>query len=468
MRPYCILIAIALSLLALAPETRAVTPAPDGGYPGANTAEGQDALFSLTTGGYNTAIGFESLRTNTTGQFNTGVGAGTLYFNAGDKNTASGARALFSNTTGLLNTATGAFALFNNTTGQNNTANGASALKGNTTGYDNTATGLNALFHNTTGIQNTANGSVALQYNTTGLGNTATGCLALRYNTQGSRNTAIGDGALENNTNAANTATGCEALSNNTTGFENTATGDGALISNTTGRDNTGIGYETLVANTTGTHNIALGYRAGNNVTTANHVICIGSAGNNVSNSCYIGNIFGSTSSNGVAILVNSNGRLGTMTSSARFKEAIKPMDKASEAILALRPVSFRYTKEIDPQGMREFGLIAEDVEKVNPDLIVRDKEGKPYSVRYDQVNTMLLNEFLKEHRKMEKLQNDFQNTVVQQQKEIRALTAQLKEQGCKTPEGECPASDEQAGAANGRESIKIGFISKKDMHPQI
>ena len=134
-----------------------------------------------------------------------------------------------------------------------------------------------------------------------------------------------------------------------------------------------------------------MGVNAGIAVTTANNVICIGADGNNVDNSCYIGNIFGATSSGGAAVLVNADGKLGTMTSSQRFKDDIKPMDKASEALLALKPVTFRYKKEIDPAGTRQLGLVAEDVVKVNPDLVVRDKEGKPYSVRYDQVNAMLL-----------------------------------------------------------------------------
>ena len=178
--------------------------------------------------------------------------------------------------------------------------------------------------------------------------------------------------------------------------------------------------------NRTGSNNIGLGQDAGFKVTTASNVICIGTAiGNNVSNSCYIGNISGSTSSSGVTVFVSSNGRLGTMTSSARFKEAIKPIDKASEAILALRPVSFRYKKDIDPEGMREFGLIAEEVEKVNPDLVVRDKDGKPYSVRYEQVNAMLLNEFLKAHRKIQ----EQEATITQLSKEIETMVAHAKEQ---------------------------------------
>ena len=161
---------------------------------------------------------------------------------------------------------------------------------------------------------------------------------------------------------------------------------------------------------------------------TANNVICIGAVGNNVDNACYIGQVFGATSLNGTAVFINSNGRLGTMTSSARFKDEIKPMDKASEALFALKPVAFRYKKDIDPAGTPQLGLVAEDVEKVNPDLLVRDKEGKPYSVRYDQVNAMLLNEFLKEHRKVETLEA----TVAQQQKEMQLLSAHLTEQDLK------------------------------------
>jgi len=347
--------AIALGLLALAPGMRAVIPPPGGGYPGANTAEGQDALLSLTTGGWNTAIGFESLRTNTAGQFNTGVGAGTLYGNTGNQNTALGAVALFSNTTGSDNTAAGFEALFSNTTGYGNTATGIEALDSNTTGYNNIAIGTKALLHNTTGFYNTA------------------------------------------------------------------------------------VGQEALANCTTGSYNMALGPGAGENVISAHNVICIGmgisAGGANVSNSCYIGNIFGSTSSNGAAVLVNSNGRLGTMTSSARFKEAIKPMDKASETILTLRPVSFRYKKEIDPQGIREFGLVAEEVEKVNPDLIVRDKDGKPYSVLYDQVNAMLLNEFLKEHRKVEAQERKIgeqEATISELKKDLQTVVARLTDQDSK------------------------------------
>jgi hypothetical protein len=176
--------------------------------------------------------------------------------------------------------------------------------------------------------------------------------------------------------------------------------------------------------NTSGSLNIALGVNAGHDVVTAQNAICIGLNvfGADVGDSCYIGNIFGETSASGAAVYVNSNHKLGTLTSSSRFKDDIKPMERASEALFALKPVTFHYKKEIDPAGMHQFGLVAEEVEKVNPDLVVRDKEGKPYSVRYEQVNAMLLNEFLKEHRK-----NDEQEaTIARLQKQIEALTAGL------------------------------------------
>src|SRR5205814_6573041 len=106
----------------------------------------------------------------------------------------------------------------------------------------------------------------------------------------------------------------------------------------------------------------------------------------------------------GVGVIVGSNGQLGTVVSSARFKDAIQPMDKASEAILALKPVTFRYKKDLDPDGIPQFGLVAEDVQKINPDLVARDEQGKPYTVRYEAVNAMLLNEFLKEHQTVQDL----------------------------------------------------------------
>jgi len=253
-------------------------------------------------------------------------------------------------------------------------------------------------------------------------------------NTTGSLNTATGVSALAANTTGnGNTAIGADALPSNITGTGNTAVGAFAL-SNTTAGENTAIGDEALVNNTTGGRNIVLGAFAGSGITTANNVICIGAAGNDVDNSCYIGQIFGATSANGVAVLINSNGRLGTMTSSARFKEDINPMNHASDALYALKPITFRYKKQVDPEGTSamQFGLVAEDVEKVNPDLVVRDKEGKPYSVRYDAVNAMLLNEFLKDHKKVEEQQatiGNLKSTVAQQCRDFEAAIAQERKQ---------------------------------------
>jgi hypothetical protein len=228
---------------------------------------------------------------------------------------------------------------------------------------------------------------------------------------------------LSNTIGFFDTATGLGALQNNKTGGNNTAIGAYALYANTTGSSNTAIGNDALIANT-GSSNTALGDGAGTGVTTANNVICIGVniAGANVNDSCYIGNIWNQPGGS-QAVFVNADGKLGAQVSSRRFKEEIKPIDKDSEALFSLKPVSFRYKKEIDPAGTSQFGLVAEDVEKVSPDLVLRDKDGKPYTVRYDQVNAMLLNEFLKEHGKVEKLEA----TVARQEKQIEALTAGLQ-----------------------------------------
>ncbi len=375
-----LLVAVLLGCFGLSPSAHAVVPAPDGCYPGFTTAEGCAALNSLTTGAGNTGVGWRSLFLNTTGSFNTALGTGALVLNNGDSNTATGAAAL------LLNT----------------------------TGHDNTAAGVNALASNTTGPTNTAMGVGALSSNTFGGGSTAVGYQALASQTGRGGSTAIGS----------------TALASQTDGEANTATGAAALES-TTGSGNTANGF-TALRDSTGNDNTALGAGAGGNVTTASNVICIGAGvlGANVDNSCYIGNIFGSTSANGVGVLVNSNGRLGTTTSSARYKNEIKPMAKASEALFSLTPVTFRYKKEIDSAGIQQLGLIAEDVEKVNPDLIVRDKEGKPYSVRYDQVNAMLLNEFLKEHKAFVEEQRKVQEqgaSIARLEQQIEALTVGLQ-----------------------------------------
>ena len=511
-------IPLALCYFALSPALHAVTPAPDGGYPGANTAEGQDALFSNTSGPWNTALGFQALHGNTTGNSNTAEGYHALFTNtAGSGNTANGGLALFSNTTGSHNTANGVQALYGNTTGASNTADGFQALAGNSTGVNNVADGLEALFHNTTGSYNTATGYQALLSNTTGATNTAVGRQALYSNTDGNGSTAVGYGALGFNTATGNTATGFQALLNNTTsgsntangyqalysntggsqntatgwvalfnnttgsnntangsqalysntiGRDNTATGFGALYfntanyntatgfqalnSNTTGNSNNAVGYQALYNNTTGVWNNAFGYQALVNNVTGNYNTAIGdSAGSLVTgtgNVCIGEGIFGVAGEDNTTrirnvyatvqpvvgtdpdyVTVDSTGRLGRANiSSRRYKHDIKPMDKASEAIFALQPVTFRYKREFDPTQTLAYGLIAEEVAKLSPDLVGRDREGQPESVRYEQINAMLLNEFLKEHRKVEE-----QDRTMQEQKaEIIQLKSALTKQG--------------------------------------
>ncbi len=322
---------------ALSQSAQAVVPAPDGAYPGWNTAEGQDALFSLTTGGFDTAIGGHALYGDSTGGSNTGVGA-----------------------------------------------------------------------------------------------------FALAANSEGYWNVAVGQGALRNNTVSANVAVGTQALYNNTDGLSNTATGYQALFKNNHGDQNTAFGQNSLHQNISGNHNTAIGWEAGagnrsgsgdiyiGSGTTANFegerdTIRIGNAFYSGYNACYIQGIYGKSvdPSTQQTALIDEFGKLGSVISSRRFKRDIKPMDKASEAILALKPVTFYYKD--DAKNTPCFGLIAEDVAEVDPRLVIR-KSGEILSVRYEQINAMLLNEFLKEHRKVEELTKDFQATVTQ-------LTARLDEQ---------------------------------------
>jgi uncharacterized coiled-coil protein SlyX len=228
-----------------------------------------------------------------------------------------------------------------------------------------------------------------------------------------------------------NTAEGQNALFSLTTGGFNTAVGFSSLRSNTDASFNTAIGHQALSGNTTGFENIALGASAGSSVSTAHNVICIGHAGNNVSNSCFIGHIRNVTTVNSaIPVVIATDGQLGTMSSSKRFKKETKPMDNASEAILALKPVSFYYNS--DKTATPQFGLIAEEVVKVNSDLVVRDEKGEIYTVRYDAVNAMLLNEFLKEHRKNEKQEAtiaELKSTVAKQQKSFESKLTKQKEQ---------------------------------------
>lgn len=360
-----ICVSLVLGFVASLPQGQAVVPAPDGGYPGFTTAEGTNALKNLTTGVGNTALGWYSLFANNSGSYNTGVGAGALLFN----------------TTAEQNTATGVAALFNHSTGNGNTANGSLALFSDVSGQLNTAIGAGALFSNVGGPF------------------------------PGSFNTAVGASALYNSTGGDNNALGAQALQTNTTGNDNIAIGVSSLGANTIGSNNIAIGTFAGLQQTTGSNNIYIGYNLQ------------GSATEN--DACYIKSIFGQTASGGSAVFIDANHKLGTLTSSKRFKDNIKPVGTASQALFALHPVTFHYKKEIDPAGILQFGLVAEEVEKVNPDLVVRDKDGKPYSVRYDQVNSMLLNEFLKEHKRVE----EEQAMIVELKSEMNALAATVQEQ---------------------------------------
>ena len=305
MRRGLVLIALAFALSVLSPMSRAVDPPPGGGYPGENTALGEDALFSYDTSiqGENTACGHDSLYNLSAGIYNTAFGDDTLHDSTG---------------------------------GNNNTAVGWHAMTGNATG-------------------------------------------------------------------SMNTGIGCDALANTSTGGVNIAIGFRAGLSITTGSNNIEIG-------TIG----ALG---------DSNTIRIGTGGTQTAT--FIAGIFGVPIAGGVPIGINSSGQLGVRPSSVRFKEAIQPMDKASEAILGLKPVTFHYKKELDPKGALQFGLVAEEVAKVNPNLVATDEQGKPFTVRYEEVNAMLLNEFLKEHRKVESLEK----AMADQQKENTAMRAMLNEQ---------------------------------------
>jgi hypothetical protein len=385
-----LLIPLVLACFALAPQARAQNCNQGCDPSNDNTFLGEDALLSNTTGSRDTALGFQALESNTTGGFNTAVGS----------------QALVNSITGSFNTANGYFALASNITGSDNTANGSGALYSNK-GSNNTATGSSALFTNTTGINNTADGSGALIRNTTGSNNAANAVGALSSNSTGFQNTA----------------NGVNMLYGNTTGFRNTANGNHALYSNATGSNNTAEGFQALYYNT-GSDNVGLGFNAGNSLTTGSGNVCIGSdvlglAGE--SNTTRIRNLYASAAS-GRAVYVNADNKIGTLVSSRRFKEEIRSMDKASEAILGLKPVTFHYKKEIEPNGAIMFGLIAEDVEKVDPDLVTRNEKDEPETVRYEAVNAMLLNEFLKEHRTVQELRT----TVAQQQKDFQATVAQL------------------------------------------
>ncbi len=324
---------------------------------------------------YNTALGLDALVSSTPG-----IPGGS----SGRHNTATGARALMSNTEGFLNTAVGAWALQYNTLGSDNTAVGGAALW-KTTGTFNTGVGSLTLFNNTTGGGNTAVGGLALFDNEEGDGNTAVGSLALYEVTEGDNNTAIGSSALQFNTGSDNIALGA---------------GAGAFVGS--GDDNILIGNQGSAGDA--------------------NVIKIGDTDQT---STFIDGIFGATSSGGTQVFINDLNQLGTSMSSRRFKEEVEDMGDRSASLGELRPVTFRYTAEAAGSGPRpvEFGLIAEEVAEIYPDLVVYDDHGEPYSVRYHVLTPMLLNELQRLRRQvvaMESRNREFEEL----QDRFRALEA--------------------------------------------
>ena len=373
-----------------------------------NTFLGRNAGNFTLTGSNNTAVGDGALRFNTEGSENTAVGIALLFNTIGSNNTAVGSTALLFNTIGSNNTAVGHDALESNTEGNQNTAVGEDALVFNTIGSNNTAVGHDALESNTEGNQNTAVGEDALVFNTIGSNNTAVGEDALRANTEGGFNTAVGDGALRFNTE----------------GNHNTAVGEGGLLFNTTGSHNTAVGLDAL-RNTTGDDNTAVGEAAGSLATTGDNNIYLGANVFGVAaeaNTMYLGRVGTQTTTfiagvrgittgaDAIQVLIASSGQLGTVSSSRRYKEDIQDMGRASAGLLDLRPVTFRYTQaSTDGATPIQYGLIAEEVAAIYPDVVVYNDAGQPETVQYRKVNAMLLNEVQRQHRQIEAQQEQLE-----------------------------------------------------------
>ena len=393
-----------------------------------NTAAGVNALFSNVSGSNNTAFGFEAALNQNGGSnnialghragINWSTGGGNIAIgNNGDSgdlatirigstqtkayiagirgNILNGGQAVVVDANGQLGVAPGSSPV----PGDNNTALGTGALGSNTvSGNNNTASGWSALALNTVGVQNTANGSGALQANTNGRFNTASGANSLNKNNGGSANTANGVAALqENTTGNNNTASGVNALYNNTSGGNNTASGAGALFNNTTGSSNTAVGSGAGGNWTVGSNNIAV---AAPGVAGEAATIRIGEQG--VQTRTFIAGIRGTRVNRGQAVQVDANGQLGTSRSSIRYKEDVHSMGDASNPLMNLRPVTFRY-KEAEPDGGKpiQYGLIAEEVEKVMPDLVIYNDKGTPESVAYEILPSLLLNEYQKQGREL-------------------------------------------------------------------
>jgi hypothetical protein len=391
---------IPLILVCFALQAQAIEPtAPATALANGNTADGDSALVGVT-GFYNSAFGFLSLLSNGAASFNTGVGAGTLLVNTANENTAVGTGTLFTNTTGANNTGCGTFALWFN-------ADGA----------DNTAVGDSALFNNVSGVTNVGVGVFAAE-NTTSDFNVAVGGFALTANVAGTRNTAVGAGAMENGAAGDDNTVVGEIAGNEITGSGNSCFGSAA------GSHIVGAVDGVVIGN--GANGAGIGLVAAPRVISIGNVVGASSVFGDVHDSCYIGSIYNQNiggAGTPHAVWVDADGTLGLMPSSRRFKHDIKPMDQASAALLALKPVTFKYNS--DKKGTQQFGLIAEEVAEVNPDLILRDDQGVVLSVRYEQINAMLLNEFLKEHKKVE----EQQASISQLKSEMQTMVAQLKEQ---------------------------------------
>jgi trimeric autotransporter adhesin len=451
------ILAVALCWFVLSPALKAGCPNPPGVCGGQNTAVGEDALFNITTGVWNVGVGVKALFNDTIGNQNTAVGYQTLFNNIdGDKSTGIGSQVLFSNTTGNENVGVGFRTLYLNTMGNRNTGMGYRTLAFSDTGNDNTAVGWNALYNNRMGAgDNTAVGSRALLHNLTGSDNVAVGFRALEASTSGAVNTAVGSLALNTNTTGTeNTAVGRRALQNLDGGHENTAVGWGAGA-NYTGTEfknicigdgvggNVGESEAIRIGDNLPSGGIDIISAAGFNLIDIGHSFSSGGISIlrsfvgasiqigallptvNGASHCFIGGIYNQTPV-GVShvVVVDSNNRLTDgFISSRRFKKDIAPIDKLSEGILALKPVTFHFKN--DDTNYPQFGLIAEDVAEVNPDWITRDPQGEIHGVRYDTIPVLLLNEFLKEHKKVE----EQQASIAELKNEVQTMVAQLKEQ---------------------------------------
>ena len=427
------IVASAEAVVARAPQLRAISP-PAASSQRLTPRPTVTPAFQFVVNDTGVLVGTTNpaFRLDVKGEINTAtqydIGGSRFAHNYGTLNTFVGSGAGNFTTTGSNNTAMGLGVLNANTTGTANTGLGGSTLFSNTTGYDNLAAGTSALYANVDGYGNTAVGRSALFNNTQGQNNTATGVRALQSTTTGTDNTAMGRDALFSNSNGFyNTAVGSQALIGNTIGSNNVALG-GFALANTTANSNTACGFDALLFNTTGSHNIGIGENGGRNLSTGDYNIDIGNSGaggeaatirigDSNHTRTFVAGIYGSTTGFGDAayVLVDSRGQLATNNSSRRFKFDINDMNTITDDLLKLRPVTFRYLAQGDGAQL-QYGLIAEEVEKVYPEMVTHDREGQVQSVMYQFLAPMLLNEVQKQHREIE-----------QQRSTIDALTRRLE-----------------------------------------